>query len=146
MSMVAQVAHTPPVIDLGRAASVLHLFFCANVACRTYGGVDGCRAMIPQCQEIGNGVTRQPAHKESGQSINGELWIVAWDRHEDAVTREQALLFYDDRSHLNLPDEIAQPFGFEGAILERDHADNSERKMQISQSQPAAAPFFDVTN
>jgi hypothetical protein len=34
----------------------------------------------------------------------------------------------------------------EGAILERDHGDNSERKMQISQSQLAAAPFFDVTN
>jgi hypothetical protein len=32
------------------------------------------------------------------------------------------------------------------AILERDHGNNSERKMQISQSQPAAAPFFDVTN
>jgi hypothetical protein len=30
----------------------------------------------------------------------------------------------------------------DGAILERDHGDNSERKMQISQSQPAAAPFF----
>jgi len=113
MSMVAQLAHTPPVIDLGRAGSVLHLFFCANVACRTYGDIDGCRAMILQCQEIGNGVTRQPADKEGGQSINGELWIVAWDRHEDAVTPEQAPLFYDDRSHLNLPDEIAQPFGFD---------------------------------
>jgi len=113
MSMVAQLAHTLPVIDLGRAGSVLHLFFCANVACRTYGDIYGCRAMILQCQEIGNGVTLQPADKDAGQSINGELWIVAWDRHEDAVTPEQAPLFYDDRSHLNLPDEIAQPFGFD---------------------------------
>jgi hypothetical protein len=69
--------------------------------------------MILQYQEIGHGVTRQPAGKEGAQSINGELWIVAWDRHEDAVTPEQASLFYDDRSHLNLPDEIAQPFGFD---------------------------------
>lgn len=113
MSTVAQLVHAPPVIDLGRAGSALHLFFCADVACRTYGGIEGCRAVILQREEIGNGVTPQPADREGGHSMNGELWITAWDRHEDAVTSEQAPSFYDDRSHLNLPDEIAQPFGFD---------------------------------
>jgi hypothetical protein len=69
--------------------------------------------MILQCEEIGNDVTRQPCDKEGGQSINGELWIAGWDQHEDLVAPEQAPLFYDDRSYMNLPDEIAQPFGLD---------------------------------
>lgn len=113
MSLVAQLTNTPPAIDLGHAGTVLHLFFCANVGCRTYGGVDGCRALILQSQEIGNGVTRQPADKHGRRSINGELWIVAWDRHDDAIPPDQAPSFYDDRSHLDLADDIAHPFGFD---------------------------------
>jgi len=34
----------------------------------------------------------------------------------------------------------------QGAILERDHGDNSERKNADLAISPAAAPFFDVTN
>jgi hypothetical protein len=83
--------------------------------------------MILQYQEIGHGVTRQPAGKEGAQSINGELWIVAWDRHEDAVTPEQASLFYDDRSHLNRPAiRVRRALEYEGqrgSLLDRRRRD-----------------------
>lgn len=114
MSMVAQLAHAPPMIDLGRPDSMLHLFYCANLLCPSYGAADGCRAMILPCGELEAGLTLQPPDKEGGQSVNGEFWIVGWEQHDDGVPPDQAPLFYDDRSHMNLPDELAQPFGFDG--------------------------------
>jgi len=112
MSMVAQLEHAPPMIDLGKPGGVLHLFYCANLLCESWG-VGGCHAMILQCEELGSGPTPQPLDKDGDQVINGELWIIGWESHEDQVTPEQAPLFYDDARHLDLPDEIAQPFEFD---------------------------------
>jgi len=41
MSMVAQIEHSPPAIDLGQPGAVLHLFSCADLLCPHFG--DRCR-------------------------------------------------------------------------------------------------------
>ncbi|MBB3137765.1 hypothetical protein FHS26_005533 [Rhizobium pisi] len=112
MSMVAQLEHDPPAIDLGSAGGVLHLFFCANLLCLSYGA-GGCEAVILRCEEIGHGLTEQPPDEDGNQSINGEVWISGWEPHDDPVPPEQVSSFYDDGDHMNLPDDIAQPFGFD---------------------------------
>jgi len=57
-------------------------------------------------------LTNPPPDEDADLVINGELWITGWQLHEDAVSPDQASLFYDDRSYMELPDSIANPFDF----------------------------------
>jgi len=110
-SMVAQLEHAPPMIDLGETGGVLHLFHCANLLCQSWGA-DGCHAILLRREEIGSGLTLQPPDKDGDQVINGELWITGWEHHEDSVSPDLAPLFYDDARHMELPNEIANPSDF----------------------------------
>jgi len=112
MSLVAQLEHSPQMIDLGGTGRVLHLFYCGNLLCASYGAPCTCQAIILQREEIGSGLTPPPPDKDGEQSINGELWITGWQNHEDSVPPDQAALFYDDDSYMELPESIANPFDF----------------------------------
>lgn len=112
MSMVAQLEHSPPAIDLGRCGAVLHLFSCADLLCPSYGNPCGCAAVVLQHQEIGNTLTAPPPDEHADPVINGELRITGWQASEDAVRADQAALFYEDRSYMELPETIATPFDF----------------------------------
>jgi hypothetical protein len=112
MSMVAQLEHATPMVDLGTPGSVLHLFYCANLLCMSYGEPNSCEAVVLQCEEIGRGLTEQPLNEDGEQVINDEVLICGWETHEDPVTPEQLPLFYDDQAHRGLREEIAHPYDF----------------------------------
>lgn len=111
-SLVAQLEHNPPALDLGTDGGVLHLFFCANVGCARYGTGLSTAVLLPN-DALGYGLTAQPLSRDAAQSINGEAWITAWDSFDDAVQPDQVAAFYDYRAHMALPDEIANPFDFD---------------------------------
>ncbi len=113
MSMVAQLEHAPPMIDIGLSGSALHLFYCANLLCMSYGDPSSCDAVILTCEEIGTGLTEQPLNKDGERVVNDEVWISGWDAHDDIVKAEQIPSFYDEQTFAGLPEETAHPYNFE---------------------------------
>ncbi|SFB42631.1 hypothetical protein SAMN03159496_03603 [Rhizobium sp. NFR07] len=113
MSMVAQLEHALPMIDLGVPGSVLHLFYCANMLCMSYGDPTSCEAVVLRCEEISSGLTEQPLNKDGEQVVNDEVWIAGWGTHDDPVTLQQLPSFYHDQAHRKLPEEIAHPYDFD---------------------------------
>jgi hypothetical protein len=97
MSLLAQLCHDPPALDLGAADHILHVFQCQEC----FGIFDGSRdAVIISATELGSRLT-EPAPLLD--RLVGELWLKGWTEHDDGLDPSLANDFYDERKWLNFP-------------------------------------------
>src|SRR5262249_25941024 len=79
MSLLAQLSHDPPALDLGGSEHVLHLFQCQE--CFGYDAGAGNDAIMVSVEELGHKLTQLPENEDLhgilGPGLDqlvGELW------------------------------------------------------------------------
>ncbi len=110
MSLLAQLSHDPPAIDLGGAEHVLHLFQCQE--CFGYEPGQGNDAIMVPTEELGQGLTPLPANEDLGgvlasnDQMVGELWIEGWKEEDDGLDPVLAKELFDRDKWMQLPDTV----------------------------------------
>jgi len=139
MALLAQLPHHGPALDFGDSRWVLHLFQCTTAGCSTWSYEEGCNAafMLPR-ETVGDGLTQSP--QATGErpayawitgiapvehSMHGELWIIGWQEHEDAIPQHMSPAYFDPHTFDALPEEFRFPHDFDyrlrtkaGALLD----------------------------
>lgn len=122
MSLLAQLSHDPPALDLGGSGQVLHLFQCQDVGCNGFGAPGSDDAMILPQKELGRGLTPLPNNEDLSSALHymidgtdlkmkaegvvGELWIDGWEEHDDGFDSAVASSVLDQETWLQLPDAV----------------------------------------
>lgn len=102
-SLLAQFAHHPDRLDLGRAGRVLHVFQCNHDPgmCSTWEGGAGANAcVITEAEESTGALTSAPS---SDTSIEREARIVEWLEMDDGLSDAEAARFSNADSYFELP-------------------------------------------
>jgi hypothetical protein len=109
LALLAQLPHQEPMLDLGNARWVLHLFQCATAGCSTWSHAAGCNAavMLPH-EALGAGLARP----RRPTRLHGELWIVGWDANEDTIPPQLSAAYYDFDAFHALPEDLQFPHDF----------------------------------
>src|SRR5262245_40468382 len=88
MSLLAQLRHHPPALDLGGGGHVLHLFQCQE--CFGYEAGQGNDAVMVPLRSLGQGLTQLPPSEDlrgilGGEldRLVGELWIEGYKTEDD---------------------------------------------------------------
>jgi hypothetical protein len=109
MSLLAQLSHDPPALDLGDPEYVLHLFQCQN--CFGYDAGEGNDAEMVRASELGRGLTPLPQGENlSGilatnlDQMVGELWIEGWTEQDDGFDPALAKELFDQDRWIQLPE------------------------------------------
>jgi hypothetical protein len=117
MALVAQLLHEPPMVDLGGADRVLHLFACAIPGESTWDPDAGCNAgIVLHKDDLGDALTDAPSDarsEEGGVALNGELWITGWDEYDDGIPADTASAYFDPAQFDALPAALQNPYGFD---------------------------------
>jgi hypothetical protein len=121
MSLLAQLTHDPPALDLGGPSHVLHLFQCQDPGCLSMDPGMGNDAVMVPVEELGDGLTLLPESEELGgcdaiminglvpsdlRLLVGELWIDGWLEHEDGFEAALAMNVFDYDKWMRLPDSV----------------------------------------
>src|SRR4030095_1927637 len=108
MSLLAQLIHHPPALDLGGPEHVLHLFQCQE--CFGYEPGEGNGAHMASIEELGRGLTQLPTDEDvsgviaSGiDAMVGELWIDGWTEQDDDLDPALAIELFDEEKWQQLP-------------------------------------------
>ena len=111
MSLLAQLKHEPPALDLGRSGDVLHLFQCQE--CFGFESGDGNDALIIPVNKLGTGLTRLPEDEDLsgalGQNLDqtiGELWIDSWKVEDDGFDPSLATDIFAPAKWAAVPDSM----------------------------------------
>lgn len=120
MQFLAQLQHSPPMLDFGEG-QVLHAFLCNfNSICAAYDTDSGANAVfLLDGSQLGAGLTDYPAHLVDAEQIHGqytaflEMRLTGWQPFDDALTEDQIPLFYDYSSFWAMDDEAAFPGDFD---------------------------------
>jgi len=130
MALLAQLPHHGPALDFGDSRWVLHMFQCTTAGCSTWTYDEGCNAafMLPR-EIVGEGLTQapQPTSERPGyawitgsapvvRSMHGELRLIGWQQHEDAIQHYMSPAYFDPYSFGQLPMEFQFPHGFNGRL------------------------------
>jgi len=103
-SFIAQYAHHPDRIDLGRDGRMLFVFQCNHDPgmCSTWEGDSGCNAcFILDSEELENNLCSLPA---DNPALESEALIVDWIEREDGVSSSDVASFNDEDKLLSLPE------------------------------------------
>jgi len=102
-SFIAQFAHHPTRIDLGRDKRMLFVFQCNHDPgmCSTWEGDSGSNAcFVLEPEELKNNVCSLPS---DDPILEREVYIVDWVERDDGVSSSDAASFYDDDKLFSLP-------------------------------------------
>jgi len=117
MGLLAQLPHHGPVLDLGDARWVLHLFQCMTAGCFTWSYDGGCNAAFTLPREsLGEGLTQAPP-APTENPMHGELWITGWQEHEDAIPHDMRPAYFDVDAFSALPHILQFPHDFGCRLL-----------------------------
>lgn len=112
MSLLGQLCHNPPALDLGGSKHVLHLFQCQE--CFGYESGKGNDAVMIPVRELGPKITPLPEAEDlhgllgsDSDRLVGELWIEGWKKVEDGLDPIPAKDAYNERKWLDLPEAVA---------------------------------------
>lgn len=121
MSLLAQLTHDPPALDLGGPDHVLHLFQCQDPGCLGIEPGEGNDAVMVPIAELRDGLTQVPENEELGgcdavmingvvpshlRLLVGELWIDGWLAEDDEFSPELATHAFDCEKWMELPDSV----------------------------------------
>lgn len=101
-SLLAQFAHAPPRLDLGRAGRVMSVFQCNHNPglCSTWEGGSGANAcLVTEPEDLGEGSTPLPAE---ALPPDPEVRIVAWIEKEDGISESLAEKYFSDEDYFAL--------------------------------------------
>jgi hypothetical protein len=101
MSLLAQLSHDPPALDLGGPDHVLHLFQCQE--CFGFDSGQGNDAVFVPAKSLGKGLTDPP---EPLDKLVGELWINGWTEQDDGFDPALAKIIFDQKKWMQLPNSI----------------------------------------
>ncbi|MEM9772733.1 MAG: hypothetical protein AAF889_14270 [Cyanobacteria bacterium P01_D01_bin.73] len=102
LSLLAQFAHHPERLDLGRPGRVLNVFQCNHRPgdCETWEGGHGANAcFVKDPEELSPALTEVPA---DAPFIEDEVRVVEWSIHDDGLTPEEYHNFFADET---MPDD-----------------------------------------
>ena len=102
LSLLAQFAHHPERLDLGRPGRVLSIFQCNHHPgeCKTWAGGHGANAcFVTEPEDLSPGLTAVPA---DAPFIETEVQVVEWADQDDGLTLEEHRCFFDDAT---MPDD-----------------------------------------
>lgn len=102
-SLLAQFAHHPERMDLGRTGRVLSIFQCNHDSgmCSTWEGGSGANAcVITEAEESTYSLTPAPSQDTS---IEREARIVEWREQDDGLEVDEAARFLDSEAYSQLP-------------------------------------------
>ena len=109
MSLLAQFAHHPKVLDLGREGRVLQVFMCNQPGthlCETWDPIAGANAcFILEPEELEQTLSHVP---DDIQSIEPESRIIGWEIYDDDISVEQSRAFYKYDDYFGLEDKILE--------------------------------------
>jgi hypothetical protein len=108
MSLLAQLSHDPPALDLGGPDHVLHLFQCQE--CFGYDSGQGNDAVFVPVTDLGKVLTEPPAPLDT---LVGELWITGWSEQDDGFDPALYKVIFDQKKWMDLPESIVNSM-FEG--------------------------------
>jgi hypothetical protein len=111
MSLLAQLSHDPPALDLGGPEHVLHLFQCQK--CFGYDAAAGNDAVMVPVNDLGRGLTPLPSgedlHGVLGPGLDqlvGELWIEGWNEEDDGLDPAFANELFNQDKWMELPEPV----------------------------------------
>src|SRR5262245_29884430 len=143
MALLAQLPHHGPALDFGDSRWVLHMFQCTTAGCSTWTYDEGCNAafMLPR-EIVGVGLTQapQPTSKRPGyawitasapvvRSMHGELRLIGWQQHEDAIQHYMSPAYFDPYSFGQLPMDFSSRTVSTGGFVQRQAACPTGRRM-----------------
>jgi hypothetical protein len=102
-SLLAQFAHHPERLDLGRTGRVLSVFQCNHDPgmCRTWEGGSGANAcVITEPEESTGALTGAPSPDTATER---EARIVGWQEQDDGLNADEAARFFNADSYFELP-------------------------------------------
>ena len=112
MSLLGQLCHDPPALDLGGAKHVLHLFQCQE--CFGYESGNGNDALMIPVRELDPRMTPLPEDEDLrgilGSDLDrlvGELWIKGWQEVDDGLDPIPAKDVFNQRKWMELPEAAA---------------------------------------
>jgi hypothetical protein len=104
LALLAQFAHHPVRLDLGRAGRVLHVFYCnSEDVCPSWEGGGGANAcLVTEPEELGTGLTALP---DEDARLETEARIVGWIERDDGISAADAPHFLTEAFD-DLPDAL----------------------------------------
>lgn len=121
MSLLAQLMHDPPALDLGGPDHVLHLFQCQDPGCLCMDPGMGNDAVMVPVDALSAGLTVVPENEELGgcdavmingvvppnlRLLVGELWIDGWEERDDGFDPNLSIDVFDYDKWIHLPESI----------------------------------------
>ena len=112
MMLLAQLAHEPPMLDLG-GDFVLHAWQCSR--CLNIRKPRPEDALVLPGGELGEGLTPIPDTASEPVEMVGELWIDGWSSFEDGIDPAFGADYYESSTYRALPEDWRRSRRFEGA-------------------------------